>query len=183
MGHGPRRLGSHVSPDPPRQWSGAPRQRVAYVPAQSLHARQSPRRRCGNGHSAGPGARLIAPMGLARHIGYRRGWTQISPRGRPWSEPRRASMSHRRPGIPFADSLCPCKRGLSAGWTDFWESAGLEKKQAALPAAALLSWVFCITQIRFLGRDRTGSPLSRHAPAPLISCSCSATSAKSAWHP
>ena len=40
----------------------------------------------------------------------------------------------------------------TAGWTDFWESAGLRMKTAALPAAALLSRVFCITQIRFLGR-------------------------------
>ena len=58
---------------------------------------------------------------------------------------------------PFADSPSPRNRCRIAGWTDFWESAGLGIKTAALPAAALLSWVFCITQIR-VGRAQV--PLS-----------------------
>ena len=55
-------------------------------------------------------------------------------------------------GTPFTDSPHLEHVVGFVGWTDFWESAGLRIKIAALPAAALLSWVFCITQIRLEGR-------------------------------
>lgn len=86
----------------------------------------------------------------------------------------RPGSPHRSPGLPFADSLPPRNGCRIVGWTDFWESAGLRIKIAALPAAALLSWVFCITRIRLLGQGRVGPILSRRAPAPL-SCSYGST--------
>ena len=76
---------------------------------------------------------------------------------------------------PFADSPSPRNRCRIAGWTDFWESAGLGIKTAALPAAALLSWVFCITQIR-VGRAQV--PLSAClAASSRLGCHCSARGA------
>ena len=57
-----------------------------------------------------------------------------------------------------------------SGWTAFWESAGLGMEKAALPAARLSFGVFRITQVRLEGRGRDGPPLSRRAPAPLLSC-------------
>ena len=42
---------------------------------------------------------------------------------------------------PFADSLPFSTRAGIPSWTAFWDSDGFWKKQAALPAAALLSWV------------------------------------------
>ena len=59
-----------------------------------------------------------------------------------------------------------------ACWTDFWESAGLRMKTAALPAAALLSRVFCITQTRSEGRSRDGPPLSQRGEGSHVRQPC-----------